>query len=75
MFLVTKKTEEKMSKSQNKYRHELGKTCNTGAMTTLIAMLVTPRVTGQSLATFDYVVLIIVAFSFGLVGFLLLSEK
>lgn len=44
-------------------------------MTTLIAMFVTPRITGQLISTFDYVVMILIAFFFGLVGFILLSDK
>lgn len=64
-----------MSMSQDKYKKELGKTCNTGMMTTLIAMFVTPRITGQQITTFDYVVMTLVAFFFGLIGFILLSEK
>lgn len=75
ILLAIKKKMRKTSKLQNKYKHEIGKTCNTGAMTTLIAMLVTPRVTGQSLSTYDYVSLVVVALSFGILGYLFLLEN
>lgn len=64
-----------MSMSHDKYKKELGKTCNTGMMTTLIAMLVTPRITGQQISAFDYVIMFFIAFFFGFLGFILLSEK
>lgn len=61
--------------SRSKYKKELGKTCNTGFITTLIAMFVTPRITGQQITAFDYTVMAIVAFGFWFVGLILLSEK
>lgn len=64
-----------MSMSHDKYRKEFGKTCNTGLMTTLIAIFVTPRLTNVELSTKDYVLLGIVAVVFGILGFILLSEK
>lgn len=64
-----------MSRSLSNYKKELGKTCNTGFMTTVIAMFVTPRITGQQITTFDYVVMTIIALFFGISGFILLSEK
>lgn len=65
----------KMSMSYDKYRKELGKMCNTGLLTTLIAIFVTPRLTNVELSTKDYILLGIVAFVFGLLGFILLSEN
>lgn len=64
-----------MSRSISNFKKELGKTCNTGFMTTIIAMFVTPKVTGNSIDTMDYVALGIVALIFWLLGFILLSEK
>lgn len=64
-----------MSRSLSKYKKELGKTCNTGFMTTMIAMFVTPRITGQQITTLDYVVMALVALLFWFAGFILLSEK
>lgn len=64
-----------MSRSLSKYKKELGKTCNTGFMTTMIAMFVTPRITGQQITTLDYVVMTLVALFFWFAGFILLSEK
>lgn len=49
--------------------------CNTGLITTLIAIFVTPRLTNVELSTDDYILLGIVAFVFWLLGFILLSEK
>lgn len=64
-----------MSKSLNKYKSEIGKTCNTGAMTTFIAAVVTPRVTGQSLTVFDYAILAGVVLVFLVLGYLFLTEQ
>lgn len=44
-------------------------------MTTVIAMFVTPRITGQQITAFDYVIMTFIAFFFGVAGFILLSEK
>lgn len=62
-------------RSFDKYKKELGKTCNTGAMTTIVAAVVTPRVTGQNVNPSDFIVLIAIAFVFWILGFILLSEK
>lgn len=64
-----------MSRQYDKYKKEIGKTCNTGLMTTIVAATVTPRVTGQSLSIMDYVALGIVALIFWILGFILLSEN
>lgn len=64
-----------MSRSLNKYKSEIGKTCNTGALTTFIAAIVTPRVTGQSLAVFDSVILAIIIIVFLILGYHFLSEE
>lgn len=64
-----------MSKSLNKYKAEIGKTCNTGALTTFIAAVVTPRVTGKSLELFDYAVLAIIVIVFLVLGYLFLAEQ
>ena len=44
-------------------------------MTTMIAMFVTPRITGQQITTLDYVVMTLVALFFWFAGLILLSEK
>lgn len=62
-------------RSFNKYKQEFGKTCNTGAVTTVIAALVTPKVTGQYISSTDLLVLALIAFVFWGLGFLLLIEK
>lgn len=64
-----------MPKSLNKYKSEIGKTCNTGALTTFIAAIVTPRVTGQSLEIFDYAILVGIVFVFLVLGYLFLAEQ
>ena len=64
-----------MSRSLSKYKKEFGKTCNTGFITTVIAMFVTPKVTGQSISIDGYVMLILIAVIFWLGGFFLLSEN
>lgn len=72
---MTKETIREMSKSLNKYKAEIGKTCNTGALTTFVAAVVTPRVTGQSLKLFDYAVLAIIIVVFLVLGYFFLAEK
>lgn len=64
-----------MARSITKYKKELGKTCNTGFVTTVVAMLVTPRITGQYIPFADYVIMAGVALGFWLSGLILLSEK
>lgn len=64
-----------MSRSISNFKKEFGKTCNTGFMTTIIAMFVTPKVTGNSIDPMDYIALGIVALIFWLLGFILLSEN
>lgn len=70
--MMKKKTQRR---SFAKYKQEFGKTCNTGAVTTIIAALVTPKVTGQVIGSTDLVILAIIAIGFWLAGFILLSEK
>ena len=64
-----------MARSFDKYKKELGKTCNTGFLTTVIALFVTPRLTDQSLSTQNYFVLAFIALFFWFAGLILLSEK
>lgn len=63
-----------MARSLSNFKKEFGKSCNTGFMTTIIAMFVTPKVTGNSIDTMDYVALGCVAMIFWGLGFILLSE-
>lgn len=63
-----------MARSFDKYKKELGKTCNTGFLTTVIALFVTPRVTDQSFTTQNYLLLALIALLFWFAGFILLSE-
>lgn len=64
-----------MARSFEKYKKELGKTCNTGFLTTVIALSVTPRLTDQSLSTQNYLALAFIALVFWFLGFILLSEN
>ena len=64
-----------MPKSYESFKKEFGKTCNTGAVTTIIAALVTPRVLGQTLPLLDTLILLAIAACFWFVGLVLLTEK